>query len=42
VVLCADYDNYRLVPVPIMNDVIDQIVNICKVRDLGHSLLDNR
>ena len=39
VVLCADYDNYRLVPVPIMNDVIDQIVNICKVRDLGHTLL---
>jgi hypothetical protein len=42
VVLCADYDNYKLVPVPIMNDVIEQIVNICKVRDLGHSLLDKR
>lgn len=39
VVLCADYDNYRLVSVPIMNDMVDQIVNICKVRDLGHSLL---
>ena len=39
VVLCADYDNYRLVPVPLMDDVVARIVNICKERDLGHNLL---
>ena len=38
VVLCADYDNYRLVPVPLMDDVVARIVSICKERDLGHSL----
>ena len=39
VVLCADYDNYRLVPVPLMDDVMARIVSICKERDLGHSLI---
>ena len=32
-------DYMQLTKSDIMNDVVDQIVNICKVRDLGHSLL---
>ena len=39
VVLCADYDNYRLVSVPLMDDLVARIVGICNERDLGHSLL---
>jgi len=42
VVLCADYDNYRQVPVPLMDDVIARIVSICNERDLGHSLIKDQ
>ena len=38
VVLCADYANYRLVPVPIMDALIQRIVSICREKDLGHAL----
>ena len=37
--LFAEYDNYRLVPVPLMDDVVARIVTICKERDLGHILI---
>ena len=39
VVLCADYDRYHLVPVPVMDDLVAQIVAICHRDDLGHKLL---
>ncbi len=39
VVLCPDYDNYRLAPVPIMDDLVGLIVTLCKEQDLGHKLL---
>lgn len=39
VVLCADYDDYRLLPVPLMDDLVTQIVTLCRQLDLGHQLL---
>ena len=39
VVLCPDYPTYFVAKVPIMDDVIRQIVSICRERDLGHQLL---
>jgi len=39
VVLCADYEDYQVVSVPIMDDVIAQIVAICKTEELGVRLL---
>lgn len=39
VVLCPDYDDYRVAPVPIMDDVISQIVRICHTHQLGFRLL---
>ena len=39
VVLCPDYDDYRVAPVPIMDDVIAQIVRICHTHQLGFRLL---
>ena len=39
VVLCPDYPTYYVVKVPIMDDVIRQIVAICREQDLGHNLL---
>ena len=40
VVLCPDYDDYRLVSVPIMDGLMHQIVTICKGEELGFRLLD--
>ena len=39
VVLCPDYDSYRLVSVPVMDNLVEQVVAICRQRDLGHQLL---
>lgn len=39
VVLCPDYDDYRVAPVPVMDDVIAQIVRICHAHQLGFRLL---
>ena len=39
VVLCPDYDDYKVVPVPIMDGLIGQLVGICKTRELGTRLL---
>lgn len=39
VVLCAEYDNYRLVPVPLLDDIVNQIATLCKQQDLGWKLL---
>ncbi len=39
VVLCPDYPEYQVVSVPIMDELIDQIVNICKKEELGIRLL---
>lgn len=39
VVLCPDYANYRLVSVPVMDEVIGRVVALCKEEDLGHRLL---
>ena len=39
VVLCPDYPTYFVAKVPIMDNVIQQIVSICRERDLGHQLL---
>ena len=38
VVLCPDYDDYYLLNVPIMDDLIAQIVTLCRRDDLGHRL----
>ena len=40
IVLWPEYDKYYKVSVPIMDDVINQLINICKDKDLGHNLLD--
>lgn len=39
VVLCAEYPTYYVANVPIMDEVIQQIVTICHQKDLGHILL---
>jgi hypothetical protein len=39
VVLCPDYPTYYVAPVPKMDALITQIVNIALQRDLGHKLL---
>ena len=39
VVLCPDYDNYHLVPVPLMDEIIDRLTSICRDAELGHRLL---
>lgn len=39
VVLCPDYDNYRLVSVPLMDDLVNRIVSICHTHQLGYRLL---
>jgi hypothetical protein len=39
VVLCPEYPTYYVVKVPIMDDIIRQIVAICTNKDLGHNLL---
>ena len=39
VVLCPDYPTYYIASVPKMDDVIRQIVSVCKEKDLGHRLL---
>ena len=39
VVLCPDYDDYRVASVPIMDDIIAQIVRICHAHQLGFRLL---
>ena len=39
VVLCPDYPTYFVAKVPIMDDIIRQIVTLCREQDLGHRLL---
>ena len=39
VVLCPDYPTYYVAPVPKMDRLISDIVDICMQRDLGHKLL---
>lgn len=39
VVLCPEYPTYYVARVPIMDEVIDQIVGACVKDDLGHRLL---
>ena len=39
VVLCPDYPTYYVVPIPKMDQIIQQIITICQQRDLGHRLL---
>lgn len=39
VVLCPDYADYRVVGVPIMDELISQIVTICRSQQLGKRLL---
>ena len=39
VVLCPDYPTYVVVPVPKIDEVIQQIIAVCHEKDLGHSLL---
>ena len=39
VVLCPDYPTYYVVPVPRMEEVISQVIGVCKMKDLGHYLL---
>lgn len=39
VVLSPDYPTYYAVPVPKMDQIVQQIVTICQQRDLGHRLL---
>ena len=41
VVLCADYPTYFVAKVPEMDEVIDKIVGVCRLQDLGHQLLKN-
>lgn len=41
VVLHPDYPTYFVASVPKMDEVIQQIVSICKMKDLGHQLLQN-
>ena len=39
VVLSPDYPTYYAVPVPKMDQIVQQIVTICQQKDLGHRLL---
>jgi len=39
VVLCADYPTYYVAPVPKMDKLISEIVDLCHQHDLGHKLL---
>lgn len=39
VVLCPDYDDYHVVEVPIMDDLMQQITSICRTHQLGFRLL---
>lgn len=39
VVLCPDYPTYYVAQVPRMEEVISQVVGVCKMNDLGHRLL---
>jgi hypothetical protein len=39
VVLCPDYPTYYVVPVPRMEEVVSQVIGVCKMKDLGHYLL---
>lgn len=39
VVLSPDYPTYYVVPIPKMDQIIQQIITICQQRDLGHKLL---
>ena len=39
VVLCPDYPTYYVAQVPRMEEVISQVVGVCKMKDLGHLLL---
>lgn len=39
VVLCPDYDDYRLVPIPIMDQLVQQIIHLCNTHQLGYRLL---
>ena len=39
VVLSPDYPTYYVVPLPKMDQIIQQIITICQQRDLGHKLL---
>lgn len=41
VVLCPDYPTYYVVPIPLLDDVIQQIIDVCHQRDLGHCLLNS-
>jgi hypothetical protein len=41
VVLHPDYPTYYVAPVPKMDEVIQQMLSICKMKDLGHQLLHN-
>lgn len=41
VVLCPDYPSYYVAPVPKLDDTIQQIIDICHQRDLGHQLLND-
>ena len=39
VVLCPEYPNYFVAEVPKMDEVIEQVVGVCKMKDLGHVLI---
>ena len=39
VVLCPDYPTYFVAPVPKMEEVISQVINLCRIRNLGYRLL---
>ena len=39
VVLCPDYPTYYRVEVPVMDEVVEQIMAACHQHDLGHRLL---
>ena len=39
VVLSPDYPTYYVVPIPKMDQIVQQIITICQQKDLGHRLL---
>lgn len=39
VVLCPEYPTYFVAEVPKMDEVIEQVVGVCKMKDLGHVLI---
>ena len=39
VVLCPEYPTYFVAEVPKMDEVIEQVVGVCKTKDLGHVLI---